>query len=70
MGAIETIRVVDGDGFITINAADFDPAVHVRWGDPGTSVDSAAPSVGEVVESPDAPLDVPEEHSKKSRGRK
>jgi hypothetical protein len=26
-----TVRVVDGDGFITINEADFDLAVHTRY---------------------------------------
>ena len=34
MSAVETVRVVNDDaagGFVIINAADFAPAVHVKW---------------------------------------
>lgn len=33
MGNVPTIRVNFGESYAVINEADFDPAVHVRWGE-------------------------------------
>lgn len=47
MGALPTVRIADGDGYLIINQSDFDPTVHALYGE-----DAPAPA---PVSQEDAP---------------